>query len=224
MNELPEKAISDYAHSGAKAFLNAIPLAGGPLAVLFETVFSAPIDKRKEEWLLRLADTVNELCAKIDGLTPEKLSNDPAFISIYLQASNIAVRTHYEEKLKALNAAVKNSVLRDDLDETKKMIFVRIIDQMTPLHFKVLHFLIHPDTYVSEANRGLPSNQSKHWGDMRNVWDKLSDEVKSGDSMLDVITADLKNWGLVSINEFHQSSFSSMGTRIGREFSEFVDQ
>ncbi|WP_305813063.1 hypothetical protein [Photobacterium leiognathi] len=41
------------------------------MATLFETVFSAPIDKRKEDWLILLASTVDEVCGKVENLTPE---------------------------------------------------------------------------------------------------------------------------------------------------------
>ncbi|TON46812.1 hypothetical protein CGH56_21945, partial [Vibrio parahaemolyticus] len=72
MEELPQnKEWKDYGRVGVKATLNVIPLAGGALATLFETVFSAPIDKRKEDWLILLASTVDEVCEKVENLTPE---------------------------------------------------------------------------------------------------------------------------------------------------------
>ncbi|TOO00399.1 hypothetical protein CGH46_22250, partial [Vibrio parahaemolyticus] len=89
---------------------------------------------------------------KVENLTPEKLSEHDAFISAYLQASNIAVRTHQEEKIKALNNAVKNTVLNNEIDETLKLMFIRFIDEMTPLHFRILHFLSTPEHYTTFRN------------------------------------------------------------------------
>ncbi|WP_394392188.1 hypothetical protein [Shewanella woodyi] len=167
MEELPQnKGWKDYGHAGAKATLSVIPLAGGALTTLFETVFSAPIDKRKEDWLILLSNTVDEVCEKVEDLTPEKLSEHDAFISAYLQASNIAVRTHQEEKIKALN----NTVLNVDIDETLKLMFIRFIDEMTPLHFRILHFLSTPEHYIQKLNTN--PNSHTHWGSLRNVWKK----------------------------------------------------
>lgn len=224
MDELPKKKTEDYAYGATKAVLSAIPLAGGSLTAIFETIFSSPIDKRKEEWLEMLAITVDELFKKVDGLTPEMLSNNPEFISIYLQASNIAIRTHNQEKLKALNTAVKNTVLQNDIDESKKMIFIRLIDQMTPLHLKVFHFLSFPSKYVEELNSRLSSNTSRHWGSASNVWDEYFDEIKSENSLMDLIVNDLNNYGLVYIDKFHRASLNSVATGLGMEFYKFITE
>ena len=224
MDEQPEKETKDYAYGATKAGLSAIPLIGGSLTAIFETIFSSPIDKRKEEWLTMLVETVNELCEKVEGLTPEKLSNNPEFISIYLQASNIAIRTHNEEKLKALNAAVKNSVLQKDLDESKKMIFLRLIDQMTPFHIKVFHFLSFTEQYVKELDSRQPKNQSTHWGSIGNVWDAYFEEVKTGNALIDLVTSDLKNYGLIYVDKFHLATLTSVSTELGREFVEFITE
>ena len=223
MSDYPEKEKLDYAHDTTKAALNLIPVVGGALASVFETVFSSPIDKRKEEWLVRLAETVDDLCERVDGLTPEKLSEDSEFVSVYLQASNIAIRTHHEEKLKALNAAVKNTVLRKDIDESKKLIFLRIIDQMTPFHFKVFHFLTYPEKYIQSLNDKLPANTHTHWGDLRNVWDETFTDVKSSNKLIDVVLNDLFGWGFIGSANFHQLSMNSAATILGKEFIQFID-
>ncbi|GHA42515.1 hypothetical protein ACFFLZ_13935 [Photobacterium aphoticum] len=222
MEELPQnKEWKDYGHAGVKATLNVIPLAGGALATLFETVFSAPIDKRKEDWLILLASTVDEVCEKVENLTPEKLSEHDAFISAYLQASNIAVRTHQEEKIKALNNAVKNTVLNNEIDETIKLMFIRFIDEMTPLHFRILHFLSTPDHYIQKLNTN--PNSYTHWGDLRNVWEKTYSDVSSNDPIIDLIISDLNRFGMVRIKQFHEARLDSVGTSVGQNFIDFIE-
>lgn len=51
----------DVAREFGKAIVSAIPMAGGPLQILFENVFSAPIEKRKQAWLEQLAEVVTEV-------------------------------------------------------------------------------------------------------------------------------------------------------------------
>jgi len=70
MEELPRKSAKDYGHDSVKAGLNIIPFVGGAVAIALETVFSSPIDARKEAWLTDLANIVDDLCHKVDGLTP----------------------------------------------------------------------------------------------------------------------------------------------------------
>jgi len=224
MEELPTKDKKDHIHKATKVGLNFIPIAGGALAEIFETVFSAPIDKRKEEWLKRLAVTIDELCEKVEGLTPEKLSNNPEFISIYLQASNIAIRTHQEEKLNMLNIAVKNSVIQENLDESKKMIFLRLVDQMTPLHIKVFHFLSFTNQYVKELNNRLPSNIIKTWSNVSSVWNESFKDINAGSPLINLITNDLYNYGLIDISVFHKASMDSVATGLGREFFGFITE
>lgn len=223
MEDIPTKELKDYGHDAVKAGLNVVPLVGGALATVFETVFSAPIDKRKEEWLKELAATVDDLCHQVEGLSPETLSKNDLFISAYLQASNIAIRTHHESKLNALKAAVKNTVLLNDYDESKKLIFIRIIDEMTPLHFKVLHFLAIPEGYIAELNKNQGPNVSTHWGDLRNVWDETFKDIRSSDPLIDIVVNDLHRFGFVHIDQFYKASMNSVSTKTGQDFIRFVD-
>ena len=102
MNNQPKKTSGDTAHTLAKAVLSAVPAIGGPLSVLFESVFTEPIEKRKQEWLARLALSIDLLTKKINDLTTERLSKDQVFISVAFHASQVALRCHQAEKLEAL--------------------------------------------------------------------------------------------------------------------------
>ncbi len=225
MEEFPKKDHTDHAHTTAKAIISVIPVLGGPLVELFQTVFSVPIEKRKEVWIKTLAKTIDDLCVKVDGLTLEKLSNNPEFISICLEASNIAIRTHHEEKLKALNVAIKNSVLHKELDESKKMIFLRIVDQMTPLHIKVLHFFSYTDQYIAELNKRQRKDSFVNWSNASNVWDEYFEyPPKSSDRLLDIITNDLNSYGLIPFNKFHGASLNPSLYGFTKEFIEFISE
>jgi len=223
VEELPQKTIKDYGYDSVKAGLNVVPFVGGALATVFETVFSSPIDARKEAWLCGLAETVDELCCKVEGLTPEKLSESDEFISAYLVASNIAIRTHHKEKLAALRAAVKNTVLMDEYDESKKLIFIRVIDEMTPLHFRVLDFLSKPDTYIKKLNQKSTPNSFTHWGSLSNVWNKTYKDISSDDSLIDIVVTDLHRFGFIYVDKFHSASMNSVSTSTGKQFIEFIN-
>lgn len=223
MEKLPKRGPKDHLHSAAKGGLSCIPIVGGAVAALFETVLSAPIDKRKEQWLLKLAETVDELCSTVDGLSIQSLSENEEFISICIQASNIALRTHHEEKLRRLLNAIRSCVTNPNMDETKRMIFLRILDEMTELHIQTFVFLAETHRFVAELNSRQPPNHPVHWGDARNVWSKFYPDIKSEDPILDVVVNDLHRYGFVFIDKFSHSSLDSVATKLGREFLKFIE-
>ena len=75
--------------------------------------------KRFSDWCEELRLRLNDLGQKVDGLTPETLANDEAFVSAFAQATQSALRTHLKEKLDALRNAVLNVAVKmapgDDL-------------------------------------------------------------------------------------------------------------
>ena len=59
-----------------------------------------------------------------DVLTVEILEQDEKFISISMQATQIALRNHQEEKIEALKNCVINSVIQTDIDENKAIMLI----------------------------------------------------------------------------------------------------
>src|SRR5271154_2200053 len=107
--ELPKKSAADLSYGITKAVVSAIPVGGGAAAEIMGIVFGSPLERRREEWFKRLAELVNEIQEHVAELTPEKLSENEAFVSTAIHASQIALRTHQQEKLDALRNAVINS-------------------------------------------------------------------------------------------------------------------
>ena len=113
------------AQAVVKAAISAVPVAPcWPATELLGLIFGPPIEKRREEWLNTLADAVKEVQNKQADLTAEKLSQDPAFVSTAMRASELAIRTHQKEKLDALRNAVVNAALPGGPDETMQQIFL----------------------------------------------------------------------------------------------------
>lgn len=223
MEDYPEnKNWKDFTHSAIKAGLSSVPAAGGAISVLFETVFSAPLDNRKNNWIKEIATVIDELQLKVDGLTPENLSKNDEFISIVQQSSNIAIRSHHSEKLKALRNAVKNTVLIENYEESKKMIFLRVIDEMTPLHFRLLDFLIYSNKYVKALEERQNPNIKQNWVSLAFVWNQTFTDISSNDPMIEMVVSDLFKFGLVSTKDFHLSSLDSNSTNTGQDFLRFI--
>jgi hypothetical protein len=154
-----DKTAGDVAYQVTRAGLGMVPVAGSPMQVAFENIFTEPLAKRRQEWLETLAGVVSELQEKVAGLTPEKLAENPAFVSLSLHASQMALRTHQKEKLAALRSAVFNSALPGAIDETLQMVFIRLVDEFTPVHLRMLAVLNDPVEWMKRENVRNPD-----WG------------------------------------------------------------
>ena len=66
----PRSTRGDAGYAIAKAAIGSIPVAGHALAVLMEKTIAAPLEKRREAWLIELGKTVNQICERVDGMSP----------------------------------------------------------------------------------------------------------------------------------------------------------
>jgi len=222
MDNLPtNKSSGDAAQQIGKAVLSAVPIAGGPLAVLFENIFTAPLEKRKEQ----LAGVINELQTRVEDLTPEKLSENEAFITVTLQASQIALRNHQSEKLNALRAAILHSALPNAPEENLQQIFLRLIDQLTPWHLGILAMLHDP---VHWMLKNEISNPNWGMGGVSTVIEHCFPQLKGQRELYDHIVRELQAESLIMQGNFLHVTMSRTGmidsrtTKIAATFLHFI--
>ena len=139
-----ERSKEDVIHTLTKAGLNLIPIAGGSAVELFNEVIAPPISKRRDQWLITIANAINGLENQIEDFKIENLSENEIFITVIMHASQIAIRNHQKEKLTALKNAVLNSALENAPEEDLQLIFLDLVDSFTALHLKLLKFFNEP--------------------------------------------------------------------------------
>ena len=219
------KSAGDIAREVGKAIVSAIPAAGGPLQVIFENIFSAPIEKRKQAWLEQLADVVTDVQKRVEGLTPEKLAANEAFITVAMQASQVAIRNHQQEKLQALRNAVLNSALPNPPQEDEQMIFLRLIDQLTPWHLRVLALLNNP---VQWMERNGIRNPGWGMGGVSTVIEHCFPDLRGQRDTYDQIVRDLQTEGLIGQGQFVHVTMTGSGmvasrtNERGKRFIKFI--
>lgn len=226
MNDLPtEKSGGDIAREVARAVVSLVPAAGGPLQVLFENFFTSPIERRKEVWLQQLADIVKEVESRVAGLTPEKLTQNETFVTVAMQASQIALRNHQQAKLDALRSAVLNAALPNAPLEDEQMIFLRLIDQLTPWHLRVLSVLDEPVRWMERhgvANLGWPT------GGTSAVLEHCLPDLRGQRDTYDPIVRDLQSEGVLDQGQFLHVTMTGNGmvasrtTERGKRFVRFI--
>ena len=221
----PDQFLRDMAHEVGRAIVSAIPAAGGPLQVAFENVFASPIEKRKQAWLEQLADIVTEVQDRVKELTPEKLTENEAFVTVAMQASQIAIRNHQQTKLEALRNAVLNSGLPNPLQEDEQMVFLRLIDQLTPWHLRVLSLLNNPIEWMKRNQVAYPG-----WGmgGISTVIEHCLPDLRVQRDTYDQIVRDLQVEGLVGQGQFLHLTMTGSGmvesrtTDRGKRFIKFT--
>ncbi len=174
----PKPSKGDTAHALAKAGISAIPMIGGPGAELFQHIVQPPIEKRRVEWMGYVGEKLIELESR--GVDIGQLSENEEFVSAVLHASQIAIRTHRQEKREALRNALFNIASGKAPEESLQQIFLEYIDAFSELHVQLLKFFQTPPNtsnvmmgaLSSVIEQGMPNLKGKRQA-YGQVWNDL---------------------------------------------------
>lgn len=187
---VPKKSTGDVAHTIAKAGLSAIPVIGGPGAELFQLVVQPPLEKRRAVWMDQVAEGLRKL--EETGLKIEYLRENEEFISAVMHASQIALRTHQEEKRRALRNAVLNVAGGKGPDQALQMMFLNFIDVFTEWHIRILKLFQAP----------LPP-PGLFTGGLSHVLENAFPELRGQREFYDSIWRDLLQSSLINTDSLH---------------------
>lgn len=177
----PNRSGGDVAHAAVKAGLSAIPVLGGTAAEIFQFVIQPPLERRRVEWMAAVGEKLRELEER--GVNLEELSKNEEFVSAAMQASNIALRTHQQEKLDALRNAVLNIAVGQAPDDALQHMFFRWVDSFSPLHLRILKFFQAPEPQPGVSMGGLSSVLEARMPDLRGqrlVYDQIWKDLYAG--------------------------------------------
>ena len=135
----PQAEKKDKALAVVRAAIGSIPYVGNAAIELIPLLFTAPLERRRQEWMNAVADALTEL-EKDRGIRLEQLQSNEAFISVLVQATQAAIRNHQKAKIRALRNAVTNSAVGAAIEEDLQLLFIRFVDELTPSHFSLLQF------------------------------------------------------------------------------------
>jgi hypothetical protein len=135
----PEATSEDTLHALIKGAL-ALPPAGTLWADLFGLLVRTPFQRRLENWMSVVEMRLRHLAAR-DRELFDRLFGDEEFASVLLSATQAAARTHQQEKIELLAAAVSQSAAGTDLSTDLQMLFIRFVDDLTPVHVRLLKYL-----------------------------------------------------------------------------------
>lgn len=210
----PKPTKGDAAHTIVKAGISAIPVVGGPGVELFQYLVQPPLDKRRAEWMEEVGEKLHELEER--GFDIESLSDNEGFISAVMHASQMAMRTHKDEKREALKNAVLNVAIGHSPGEALEHMFLDWIDSLSVLHLQVLKLFQNPTP---------PPNMSM--GGLSSVLEYNMPQLRGHDSTYLQIWRDLYSRGLVNTDNMNMTmSGSGLGARrttpLGDSFLSFI--
>lgn len=214
--DVPKQSRGDIAYSAAKAGLSAIPVIGGAAVELFQNVVQPPLEKRRAEWMAQVGQKLQELEEK--GLDLENLKENEGFISAVMYASQLALRTHHQEKLEALKNAVANIAIGQCPEEAIQHIFLNLVDSLTELHIQILKVFQAP-----EAPHGISM------GGLSTVLEHNLPILRGRRDLYDQLWKDLFSRGLVNTDGLH-TTMSGSGltskrtTGLGDAFLQFISE
>lgn len=187
---VPKQSKGDVAHALTKAGLSAVPIVGGPGVELFQLVVQPPLEKRRTEWMEQVAEGLKKLEAT--GLSIESLRDNEQFVSAVMHASQIALRTHQEEKRQALRNALLNVASGQAPDEALQLMFLNFIDVFTEWHLRILKLFQAP-----------PPQQALVSGGLSHVLENAFLELRGQREFYDSIWRDLYLRSLVNTESLH---------------------
>jgi len=103
--------------------------------------------KRRDEWRQEVTDAIRELQERFEGFDPRKLAENQMFVTAVAEASIIAIRNHSREKREALRNAIQNSALPGAPDEELQLLFLGLVDTLTPMHLRLLKLFSEPQSH-----------------------------------------------------------------------------
>ena len=189
-DDLTKKKKKDLAIAVGKAAVSAIPVAGGPLAVLFEEFFPGEWERRVSELLTHLSEDFKRVEDQLD----EQKVRSEEFFSTFYTSFRLALSTHQKEKIDCYRAIILNSALENSPNEDEQALFIKITDDLTVLHVKILKILKAPELYLNENTEAAKRIGSSSLGSLDHLFRVCLPDYP--DDNIKIAFKDLHNLGL----------------------------
>jgi hypothetical protein len=213
--KIPEVKPGDVGYAVVNAGISSLPIVGALASELLGLIVTPPLEKRRSEWMELVGNGLRELEQKMN-IVLEDLRDNDKFIDAAMDATQIAIRTSRDEKIKALRNALLNAALPNSPEESVQKMFFSFIDIFTDFHLSFLDLFRNPPLWFEKHSKQFPSVSS------------LNQLIENGFPMLigkrsfyDQVWKDLYLRGLVSTDGLH-SMMTSNGT-MAKRTSEWGD-
>ena len=227
----PNTAVADWAItavevgvSGGALLLPGVGALISPAAILLGKALRVPLERRQHRYVEAIATGLEAMYGRVANLE-ERISSD-AFVTAFLHAAYISMRTHQREKRQALQNAVLNVAAGAAPDDDLQLVFLHLIDQFTPWHLRLLGYLDDPVTWLERHGRALPGSSS---ADGVSLVAYAFPELGVRDSSTAIYLDHLATQGLLHEAWNEWAPYRALGTRgasrtsdLGKQFLAFI--
>ncbi|MGE3075481.1 MAG: hypothetical protein AB7N24_17330 [Dehalococcoidia bacterium] len=224
VEEVPElrPSAGDHVHTAAKAVVSSIPIVGGAAGALFETLITAPLQRRRDDWIEYLALGLDGVLDRIADL--EKVANDEHFLDVALEASTSALKTSSADKRAALRNAVLNAAVGRLPADSKTPLFVAWIGELSEWHLALVRYFHNPAGFFAARHEPPPEFYS---ASRAAALEKAFPNLDRG--VYDQLIRDLHNRGLLITDSVHAlvsggAVLDRLLSPLGTEFLEFISR
>lgn len=131
------ESVADKTHRLVSATLGSLPIGSGAAVEMFNVLITPPLEKRRKKWMLDVTEAIQRLeLGKVVDV--EALFQNEEFITLFISATQHAIKNHSKEKLDSFRNIVINKACGMNLGDSLEDIFLNIIGQFTPLHISML--------------------------------------------------------------------------------------
>jgi hypothetical protein len=147
---MPESTRAEWALTIVKTEAQFIPVVGGAAAEVLEAIVTPQLEKHRTAWFESIANGLYELQEQVANLTPARLSQDEAWVTAFLTASQVALRAHQNEKLEMLRNELLNVAVGIAPDDDPTMALFSLIEVLTLCETQLLSFFHDPRPFGVE--------------------------------------------------------------------------
>jgi hypothetical protein len=222
VTRLPTPDGEDVAVALGRAVVGSIPAVGAAATELFNWFVKPPIERRRDEWMRQVGETLDQL--KTRGIDLEELQNDEKFVDVVMQATHVAMRNHQEEKREAFRNAIANSVGPDAPEESKRQIFLQLIDRFTVWHLTLLKVFADPNGWFDSHNQ---PRQRLRAGQVSEAIESAFPQLREQKEFYELIYDDLGATGLVEATPMPgivtlAGNYAKISRPLGDEFLNYI--
>jgi len=202
------------------ATVNPLLAIGGATAV-FGSIMNPIINDWRNKWFEDLERDFNKLKEKIEDFDWEEQIKKPEVASVLIETTLSAIKTANEEKRELLRNAVLNMSLGTNIQEDTRAIILRLIDEMSPTHVKILRYFENPKKYCDEKRVNYSGISATGAG---TLFLKALPEFNDGKS--GIFFKDLQNGGLLPsgewLNVMSSNFLQPRTTDLGKQFLKLI--
>jgi hypothetical protein len=196
MNEAFGNRPEDFLNRGIKAVVGALPVVGGSLNEFLAFVIGDPAQERRDDFMKATLERLIKLEATAEGLRPENLRDNEQFQATFIQAVRLATTTASADKKKLLQNAIINSAM-GQMDETVRLLFIQMLDRITPMHAVLLSFFDNPRANPAAVQK---AENISLGGAFAHLIEAAFPEIHSNGELLTRVVVDLYSMGLTTTN------------------------